>query len=114
MYETSLKRISLRVVEVSAGGVGSAADVIGHTKDIRIRLVIISWAEMRLADVVVRGTSDWDPAIDTIWGLTKSASPTRVWIAVRLWRRSFPRPIDAGASVEKVTEFETLAEGIGV
>ena len=46
MYETSLKRIGLRVVEVSAGGVGSAADVIGHTKDIRIRFVIISWAEM--------------------------------------------------------------------
>ena len=109
-----MKRVSLRVVEVSACGIGPAADVIGHTKDVRVRCARVLRAELRLGDVVIRGTVDGDPTVDTIGGRAKVTSETRVWIAIRLWRRSYPRPIDAGASFENVTEFETLAVGIGV
>ena len=109
-----MKRISLRVVQFGACGIGSAADVIRHTKDVRVRCATVLWAELRLGDVVIRRTSNWDPTVDTIWSLAVTASPTRVWIAVRLRRRSFPGPIDAGASMENVTELETLAVGIGV
>ena len=109
-----MKCVSLRIVEFSACGIGSTADVIGHPKDVRVRCPAVLWAELRLGDVVVCGTSDWEAAEDTIWGRAISTSPTRVRIAIRLCRRSCPRPIDTGASVENVTELETLSESIGV
>ena len=114
MYETPLKRVSLRIVEFSACGIGSAADVIGHTKDVRVRCPTVLRAKLRLGHVVVCGACDWDAAEDTIWGRAIITSPTRVRIAIRLCRRSCPRPIDARASVENVTELETLGESIGM
>ena len=109
-----MKRISLRGVEVGACGIGSAADVVGYTKDVRVRFSIVLWAEMRLGDVVVCGTGDWNATDDTIWGLAITTSELRVRIAIRPCRFSCPRPVDAGASVADVTELETLAVGIGV
>ena len=109
-----MKRVSLRVVEFSACGIGSAADVIGHTENVRVRFPTVLWAEMRLGDVVIRGPCDWDAAEDTVWGRAIITTETRIWIAVGLWRRSCPGPVDSGASVENVAELKTLAEGIGV